>query len=85
MESQLIVVRVRYDVEAAVWFIQGSDLPGLAAEAATIEALSERLPGLITDLIEENGLGPEGNKNITELVIEIIASRQARVHLRPAA
>jgi Domain of unknown function (DUF1902) len=81
MESRLIVVRLAYD-DARVWFVQNSDLPGLAAEASTIEALIERIPGMIADLIEENGLGD--GAELSEVPVEIIASRHARVHLHAA-
>jgi hypothetical protein len=84
MESKLIVVRAAYDAEAHVWTVQSSDLPGLSGEASTLDALVERLPGMITDLIEENGFGDDG-KDVTELAVEIIASQQTRVLLPRAA
>jgi hypothetical protein len=84
MESRLIVVRVAYDVEADVWFIQSSDLPGLAGEAQTADALIDRIPGMIADLIEENGFG-DGGQDVAEVPVEIIASKHARVHLHQSA
>jgi hypothetical protein len=45
-----------YDREAKVWFIVDSAIPGLSGEADTREALIARLPGLIADLLEENGV-----------------------------
>jgi Domain of unknown function (DUF1902) len=83
MESRLIVVRLAYDDDARVWFIQNSDLPGLAGEAPTVEALIERIPGMIADLIEENGFGD--GAEVAEVQVEIIASAHARVRLHHAA
>jgi predicted RNase H-like HicB family nuclease len=50
--NRLIVVEAARDEEAGVWYVESSDLPGLNAEADTIEALIEKLPGPILDLIE---------------------------------
>lgn len=83
MEIPQIVVKLAYDDEAAVWFVQESNLPGLAAEASTLDELVSRIPGLIMDLIEENGfdLGNEAS----DVPVEIIATRLARVPLHDAA
>jgi len=82
MESVSIVVRLSYDEDAHVWYIQASDLPGLAGEAPSVECMIERIPGMVADLIEENGF--EG-ADVAEIPVEIIASRHARVHLRDGA
>ncbi len=82
MESTLIIVRLAYDDSARVWYIQTSDLPGLAGEAPTVENLIERIPGMIADLIEENGFA---GADVAEIPVEIIASRHARVRLRDVA
>lgn len=82
MESASIIVRLAYDDTALVWFIQTSDVPGLTGEAPTVETLIERIPGMIADLIEENGFA---GADAAEIPVEIIASRRARVHLRDAA
>ncbi len=71
----LIVVRATWDPEAAVWWTESSDLAGLNAEAATIEALRDQLPPLISDLIEENEPALRGQ----DIVVEIIAHTQTRV------
>jgi predicted RNase H-like HicB family nuclease len=63
-----IIVRIGHDPEEAVWFIESSDLPGLSGEAPTVEALIERIPGMIADLIEENG-SPEGTDAIEYCLI----------------
>jgi predicted RNase H-like HicB family nuclease len=51
-----IVVHADWDPEASVWVATTTDLKGLVAEAATIEALRAKLPGMILDLLEEYGI-----------------------------
>jgi putative cell wall-binding protein len=40
-----------WDAEATVWVATSEDVPGLATEADTIEALSQRLRQIIPDLL----------------------------------
>ena len=51
-----IIVKAEWDADAAVWTAVSDDVPGLVAEAETLEALRAKLPGMIADMIEENGL-----------------------------
>jgi predicted RNase H-like HicB family nuclease len=51
-----IVVTADWDPEAEVWVATSRDLRGLVTEAETIEALRAKLPGMILDLLEENGI-----------------------------
>jgi predicted RNase H-like HicB family nuclease len=53
--QRLIVVRAIWDREAAVWIAESEDVPGLVTEAETIENLEAKLPGLIQDLLDEDG------------------------------
>jgi predicted RNase H-like HicB family nuclease len=55
MTNPLIVVKAARDEEAGVWFVESSDLPGLNAEADTLDALVEKLPAVVEDLLEESG------------------------------
>ncbi|MDX2219390.1 MAG: DUF1902 domain-containing protein [Burkholderiales bacterium] len=48
-------VHADWDDEAKVWVASSSDVPGLATEAATAEALIEKLKVLIPELLELNG------------------------------
>jgi hypothetical protein len=56
--KKMVEVHIAYDDTARVWFVQESDMPGLSAEAPTVEALIKRLPGLITDLVECGSVHP---------------------------
>ena len=52
-----IVVKAAHDPEAGVWFVEQSDLFGLNAEAETLEGLVEKLPAVISDLLEPDEAG----------------------------
>ena len=48
----LWTVRADYDPEARVWWVCDSDLPGLNADAETLEALVEKAGAMLPDLLE---------------------------------
>jgi len=47
-----ILVHAVWDPEASVFVAESNDVPGLVTEAATIEALREKLPGMIEELLD---------------------------------
>ncbi|MEX0271424.1 DUF1902 domain-containing protein [Leptolyngbyaceae cyanobacterium UHCC 1019] len=47
-------VEAFWDAKAAVWVATSEDVPGLATEAETIEALMQKLRGIIPELIRLN-------------------------------
>lgn len=49
-------VRAEWDEEARVWVATSDDVPGLATEEATMEALIEKLKVIIPELLEANGI-----------------------------
>ncbi len=65
-----IVIHADWDAEAGVWVATSQDMRGLVTEADTIEALRAKLPGMILDLLEQNGVSDRPAS------IEIIARRQ---------
>ncbi len=75
--KSLIVVKAAYDDEAGVWFTESSDLPGLRIEAASVEALVEKLPGAVLDLLEDSD--GDGGSDGVEVPIELIAHASTRV------
>jgi predicted RNase H-like HicB family nuclease len=80
--GRLIVVRAVWDPEAGVWVAESEDVPGLVAEAESIEALEVKLPGLIQDLLGKD----EGEGYDIEIPVHIIAESFSRVQVRaPAA
>ena len=51
-----VVIHADWDAEAGVWVATTQDIRGLVTEADTIEVLRAKLPGMILDLLEENGI-----------------------------
>ena len=47
-------VTVAHDEGEGVWFVQSSDVPGLNAEAATLDALVEVVAELAPELVQAN-------------------------------
>jgi hypothetical protein len=47
-------VWIAWDHEASVWYVRDSDLPGLVAEADTVDALREKLPPRVRELVDLN-------------------------------
>lgn len=53
--QKVLFIRAEWDEEAGVWVATSDDVPGLATEAETIEALSQKLECLVPELLEANG------------------------------
>ena len=51
-----LYVHADWDAEAGVWVATSSDVPGLATEAATVEALVIKLESMIPELLEANAV-----------------------------
>ena len=81
MDGNLIVVKATFDPEARMWFVEDSDLEGVNAEAPTLEALLEKLPNVVADLLEANG-AEAGHHDIP---IELIAHARTRTRIGEAA
>ena len=52
-------VHALWDDEAKVWVASSDDVPGLATEADTAEALVQKLKVLIPELLDLNGQTPD--------------------------
>lgn len=61
-----IIVRAFWDEEAQVWAAQADNKFGLFAEAATVEALTKKLPIVARDLLGDDYQG--------ELDIELVTT-----------
>lgn len=75
MTGKLILVKAAYDPDAAVWFVESSDLPGVNAWGARLEDLLEKLPGVVLDLLEAGG---EVVDDDLEVPIELVAHASTR-------
>lgn len=47
-------IRVEWDSEASVWFIEDSNITGLVGEAPTLEAMMVLLRVRVPEMLEEN-------------------------------
>lgn len=72
-------VRADWDAEAEVWVAVSDEVPGLATEAATLEALTEKLRTLIPELLEANGLETGGVGS--EISFELVGHRRERLRM----
>jgi predicted RNase H-like HicB family nuclease len=57
-----------WDGEAEVWVATSEDVPGLATEAETLEALSQKLRTMVPELLQLNQVIPE-SKDITVVIL----------------
>ncbi len=76
-----IIVKAEWDSEASVWVAESDDVPGLAAESATLEALRPKVLAMISDLIELNNMEIQ----LSEIPVHIMAHSLDRMVVRPAA
>lgn len=74
--TKVLFVRAEWDAEAGVWVATSDDVPGLATEAETIEALSAKLDVLVPELLEANGCCPAES----EVPFELLARKFSVVH-----
>lgn len=82
MAGTVIVVKAARDAEAGVWFVESSDVPGLNLEAESLEALADKLPGAILDLLEASG--DLMSHNGQDVPVELIAHASTRVRTAAA-
>ena len=64
------VVLADWDAEAGVWVATSEDIPGLATESDTLDALSEKLQHLVPELLHANGVEVD-----EEVSYELLARR----------
>ncbi len=58
-----------WDADAEVWTASSEDVPGLATEADTLEALTARLRILVPELLQLNHIIPENKASIVAIEI----------------
>ena len=76
-----IVYRIHadWDREAKVWAATSHDVPGLATEAPTVEALTEKLRIMIPELLEANQLLSGDQPDA--IAFELTSHRQEKIPL----
>ena len=68
-----------WDKEAQVWVAESESVPGLATEAETLEALTQKLRTLVPELLQLNHIIQD--TSVTEIEIEITSHRQETVQI----
>ena len=68
--NKLFFIRAEWDEEGAVWVATSDDVPGLATEAATMEALSDKLGDLVPEMLALNGYAVAG-----EIAYKVLARK----------
>jgi predicted RNase H-like HicB family nuclease len=81
MGSLVYHVYADWDPEARVWVATSDDVPGLATEAPTVEALSEKLRTIVPELLEANQLLSSDGGPPDAIAFELTSHRQERVRL----
>lgn len=76
---KILFIRAEWDDEADVWVATSDDVPGLATEAETIEALSSKLQIMVPELLDANGY-PDG----PEVPFELLARKFSIAHREAA-
>ncbi|MGH9396229.1 MAG: DUF1902 domain-containing protein [Terriglobia bacterium] len=66
--SRTYVVEAHWDSEAGVWIAESDDVPGLVAEAESLNALVEKIRVLAPELFELNG-GLEPGQKVVNLLV----------------
>lgn len=66
-------VHADWDPEAEVWVATSDDVPGLATEASTVEALAEKLRTMLPELLEANQALASGQAD--EITFELTSHR----------
>jgi predicted RNase H-like HicB family nuclease len=79
MGAFLYHVHADWDPEAGVWVATSDDILGLATEAATLEALTQKLRTLIAEPLEANQL-LSGDQPET-ISFELTSLREEKVRL----
>ncbi len=84
MNERRVKVVAAFDREARVWFVKDSDLHGLNVEAPTLEALTDKLPSAVIDLLELEGFFDRENPQ-ADVPIEVIAEVETHARLDAAS
>lgn len=73
------VVSVRHDEKEGVWYVHSSDVPGLNAEAPSLDSLIEIVTDLAPDLVMANLAAQEAGKpsDISLCVQHMVTARRS--------
>ncbi len=69
--QKVLFIRAEWDQEAQVWVASSDDVPGLATEAPTVEALLKKLEVMVPELLDANGW-PDGEEVPFEVLLFVV-------------
>jgi hypothetical protein len=74
-----LTVTVAHDEREGVWYVQSSDVPGLNAEAPTLDALVEVIADLVPDLVAANlpDAGIDAGQTLPLRIQHVVNARRA--------
>jgi predicted RNase H-like HicB family nuclease len=72
-------VDAQWDAEASVWVATSDDVPGLATEAETLEALSQKLKTMIPELLQLNQT--LDSRYAGTIAFQVTSRRQELIHV----
>lgn len=75
---------ILWDEEAGVWYVAETDFPGLAAEAATQQALVRKIRELVPELFEANRHLIRTHTLDQEIVLQLTTKQQETIKLAAA-
>ena len=78
MSTPTYHVHAEWDPDAEVYVATSGDIPGLATEAPSMEALRLKLEVLIPELLEANGSLPKGDEGI-EIPYELVSQLKGTI------
>jgi predicted RNase H-like HicB family nuclease len=52
----MLVILAHWDAEARVWWAQSDEIPGLVAEATTLDTIIENIKHIVPELLQLNGM-----------------------------
>ena len=70
--NKALFVHAEWDDEARVWVATSDDVPGLATESETVEALIAKLEVLIPELLDANH---QGAHELIDVPFELLTRR----------
>jgi predicted RNase H-like HicB family nuclease len=66
--AKAYLVTANWDSEAGVWVAESNDIPGLVAEAESLNVLMEKIRALAPELLELNGALERGQTSAKVIV-----------------
>jgi hypothetical protein len=70
-------VQCAWDPDARVWYVRRTNVPGLATESATVEAMTRKLKSLIPELLALN----EGDA-VVEIPVDLLWRKHELISVR---